>query len=241
MKEEILTPFSGFPAKRASGNFWCYPKIACFYWSELLGSEQKVLDCILRHTWGFGRSKDRISLSQLESGVRNVHGGVGLSRKQIILALRSLEAKGFITSVKSSRTNEYSLVITQHQPDDTKVNNSSELTKLKTGVESTLIDGVKTSHTKDGIEIKKAIKGIYDWYSQIIHTGTKLTSKASENIEARLVEYWPLELITAMKNAVESDYWEPIVKTNSPTWFFASEERINTFLALGPNEWHPKE
>jgi len=241
MKTVAPTQFMGFPAKRATGNFWCYPNVACLNWDKLLGSEHKVLDCILRHTWGFNRSSDRISLSQLERGVRNVHSGVGLSKKQIIRALRSLQEKGFITSVKSSRTNEYSLVTEVHKEQGTKVNTSSVVTSPVTSDESIQVASVEITHTKDNTEIEEAIEKMYRVYSELVRPGVRLTHKARENIRKRFVEYHPKEIVAAIRNSLENDYWEDIVKKQTVAWFFDSEERIAGFLALGPNEWHEKE
>lgn len=227
--------FPGFPPKRAPGNFWCYPNIACMYWHDLSGAENKVLDCLLRHMWGFGRSSDRVSLSQLQRGVNKIHRGTGLSRKGIIRALRSLEEKGFITSVKSSRTNQYSLVTSVHQEHGTKGNKSSVPMSPATGDESTPVASVESTHTTD-TKIERTIKRLYEAHSQFILSGKKLpmTRKAREKIRDRLSECDSYHLYIAIRNASENDYWKPIVETSTLAWFFDSEERISRFLALGP-------
>lgn len=233
--------FLGFPKKRETGNFWCYPKVICLHWHELVGSEQKVLDCILRHTWGFDRSKDKISLTQLEHGVGKVHNGVGLSRKQIIRALRSLEQKGFIASVKSSmRTNEYSLVTEAHQEQGTKVNQGSVLTSPTTGDETTL-DRDKRIHTIDNLSIEKTIEKIYKYYLLKIFPGTRdvkeyriprLTQKAKQNILDRLSEFKPIVIQKAINNFSENEWWMSTNSTKGLAWFFGSEDQIQAFANL---------
>jgi len=101
--------FPGFPPKPGMG-FWSYPKILDSFWCTLTGSEQKVLDYILRHTWGFGKTSDEISLNQLEKGIKNLDNGTGLSRPTIIKSLKGLVAKGFIKKPKGKRANCYDLV-----------------------------------------------------------------------------------------------------------------------------------
>jgi len=236
MSDDTENKFPGFPIKRAPGNFWCYPNIACLYWHGLSGAEQKVLDCLLRHMWGFGRSSDKVSLSQLEHGVNKIHHGAGLSRKGIIRALRSLEEKGFITSVKSSRTNQYCLVTSVHQAQGTKVNQNSVLMSPATGDKSTQVGSVESTHTTD-TEIEREIKRLYEAHSQFILSGKKLpiTRKAREKIRDRLNEYDSFQLYVAIRNASENDYWKPIAETSTLSWFFDSEERISRFLALGPH------
>ena len=245
MTDDQLIKFSGFPAKRANGNFWCYPTVVCLHWHELVGSEQKVLDCILRHTWGFDRSKDRISLTQLEHGVGKVHNGVGLSRKQIIRALRSLEQKGFITSVKSSmKTNEYSLVTEVHQEQGTKVNQSSVLMSPATGDKTTL-SGDKRIHTIDNLSIEQTIEKIYKYYLEKIFPGTRevskyriprLTPNAKQKIIDRLIDFPPGVIRYAINNFSENEWWMSTNSTKGPAWFFGSEDQIQAFVNLDAND-----
>lgn len=101
--------FPGFPPE-PSMNFWSYPKELNGYWHQLSGSEQKVLDYILRHTWGFDKAADEISLTQLEKGIRNFDGGTGLCRPTIITALKGLIKKGFISKRPGVKANLYELV-----------------------------------------------------------------------------------------------------------------------------------
>jgi DNA-binding MarR family transcriptional regulator len=67
----------------------------------LSGAELKVLLYIMRHTYGYKKSADNISLSQLAEGIttrnsRVVDRGTGLGRTAIKQALKTLEAKGLI-------------------------------------------------------------------------------------------------------------------------------------------------
>jgi hypothetical protein len=242
MDSENQKQFSGFPPKRVPGNFWCYPQIVCLHWCDLVGSEQKVLDCILRHTWGFDKAKDRISLSQLEHGVGQIHHGSGLSKKQIIRALRLLEAKGFIKSVKSSRTNEYSLVIEEHQKQGTKVNKSSLQMSPETGDESIHITGDKSVHTIKSLSIEGTIEKIYELYLQKIFPGfsevsedekPRLTKKAKNKIRDRLREFKPNQISKAIRNFSDNDWQMRNNGTQGIAWFFDSEDRIEKFLNLG--------
>src|SRR5882762_10294956 len=69
--------------------------------SHLSGAELKVLLYIIRRTFGFKKDSDNISLSQMLGGVRTRDGrqldrGVGLSKKTLLQALRSLEDQNII-------------------------------------------------------------------------------------------------------------------------------------------------
>jgi len=97
---------------------------------ELSGAELKVLLYIIRRTFGFKRDADMISLSQMLGGIRTPDGrvldrGVGLSKKTLLLALRTLEERRIILTERrqsAERGNEptvYQLnVIGQDGSDD---------------------------------------------------------------------------------------------------------------------------
>jgi hypothetical protein len=122
-KEFIIEQdFPGFPIK-PSNNYWRYPRAIDGWWHTLNGSEQKVLDYILRHTWGYDKNCDAISFSQFRRGIysrRNrkwVDKGTGLSNRAIDYAINGREGysvglvkKKFIMAQKrSGKTTEYKL------------------------------------------------------------------------------------------------------------------------------------
>jgi hypothetical protein len=109
MDENNEKKFPGFPPKPTM-DFWCYPKSLNGYWHSLSGSEQKVLDYILRHTWGFNKIADEISLGQLKNGIKNFDKGTGLSKPTIIKSLRGLVEKGFVKKTSGRKANHYELV-----------------------------------------------------------------------------------------------------------------------------------
>lgn len=68
---------------------------------DLSGAELKVLLYIIRRTFGFKRESDNISLSQMLNGLRTRDGrvldrGVGLSKKTLLQAIKSLEEQEII-------------------------------------------------------------------------------------------------------------------------------------------------
>ncbi|MGH9856816.1 MAG: hypothetical protein ACRD4B_03130, partial [Acidobacteriota bacterium] len=93
--------FTGFPPEPAT-NYWPYPKALNGWWKALTPSEQKVLDYLLRHTWGYKKVQDAIAISQFANGIIKrdgsiLDGGTGLRDERTIRkALKGLEEKGFI-------------------------------------------------------------------------------------------------------------------------------------------------
>ena len=105
MNEQHKTQFPGFPPKPQT-NYWPYPRALNGWWHILTGSEQKSLDYILRHTWGYDKVSDRISYDQFLNGIIKKNGdwldkGCGIkSSATLSNALKGLTYKGFIKTTK---------------------------------------------------------------------------------------------------------------------------------------------
>ena len=121
--------------------------------------KQKVLDYILRHTWGFDKNKDEISLSQLQKGIKNFDSGTGLSRRGIIYAIngkkegrKGLIKMGFIKKRKGKYANSYELVTNLHHPSAT----SSPVPSVKSAptIDNYPIDNTNSVSLKDYPSIK---------------------------------------------------------------------------------------
>ena len=93
--------------------FFMYPQILEKYWCQLSGSEQKILDFILRQTIGWKKHSDTISLSQFANGIgKSGNRGTGLSYSQIQRAIKGLEKKGFIEVQRvQNRPSKFDLVL----------------------------------------------------------------------------------------------------------------------------------
>ena len=220
--------FPGFPPEMRK-NFWMYPRMMDNHWHGLSGSEQKVIDFILRRTWGYEKSFDYISISQFNRGGGKLGGGTGLSQRQVITAVKALEQKGYITVEKRlGHTNKYSLVVQEvHRGSEEKVPSSGAVSAPPSSEEIT--------HTIDNIPIDRAIEKIYGYYKSLVIPTTRLRKLDREKIKQRLREFHPRELVQAMKNFGESEWWmtnPDIPKTIG--WFFHSTERIDKFLSLSP-------
>jgi len=95
--------------------------------ARLTGAETKVLLYIIRRTFGFKKGSDRISKSQLESGIIRTNGevidyGTGLSRRAVRLAVQSLVdkkvllKKSVFSAVKGNEATEYALNVKRTNP-----------------------------------------------------------------------------------------------------------------------------
>ncbi|MGB4076131.1 MAG: replication protein [Minisyncoccia bacterium] len=113
--------FAGFKRSYKKGGFFMYPTEMEKCWHLLSGSEQKLLDFILRRTYGFQKLEDRISLSQFVGGVGKLGKGTGVSKAQAQRSLKTLEEKGFIrTERQGYQTRLIKLVLREEDAEPVK-------------------------------------------------------------------------------------------------------------------------
>jgi len=140
------------------------------YWHQLSGSEQKVLDYILRHTWGYKKTADFISYSQFTNGIIKKNGevldyGSGIkSSKTLRKALRGLKDKGFIETVKNpGKTIFYKLKIDSSGIKSNKLGEKvnkgvGESKEVGVGESKDTIEGITIKdYTKEGFSLEKLI------------------------------------------------------------------------------------
>jgi len=174
-EKEIKEKFPGFPPEPQT-NYWPYPRAMNGWWHILTGSEQKVLDYILRHTWGYQKTEDSISYDQFINGIIKKNGeildrGCGIkSSKTLCKALVGLEKKSFIEKIKiTGTTNRYKLKI------DAEGVKSKELwEKVKKGVgeskevamgesKDTITDNTINNKQYNDLPEKELIKTLVNW------------------------------------------------------------------------------
>lgn len=103
--------FPGFQ-RHYEKEFFMYPHILEGYWCQMSGSEQKIMDFILRQTIGWRKLSDRISLEQFANGMGDTNKGTGLSYSQIQRAIKGLEKQGFIKVIRiKHRPSQFELVL----------------------------------------------------------------------------------------------------------------------------------
>ena len=125
--------FPGFK-KEYRRDFFKYPTVLESWWHSLSGAEQKCLDFILRNTYGYLKTRDKISISQFVSGIGERNKGAGVSKAQVPRALKALEEKGFIVVHRAKyRTNDISLVLeeaVEGEAEDVKVSLTTETERM---------------------------------------------------------------------------------------------------------------
>ncbi len=115
--------FPGFDHYSTSKQFIKYPMIMQEYWCVLKGSEQKVLDFIIRQTFGWKKQSDTIAISQFTDGIKK-NRGTGLSASQVKRAISGLEKKGFI---EVERRKGYPSRFTMRLSDEAKKRGQAEV------------------------------------------------------------------------------------------------------------------
>lgn len=121
---------------------------------SLSGSETKIFCVIMRKTFGWQKSSDRISYSQIMemSGI--------MSKATVNDAIKSLETKGYVIAERKKQTTVYSVNVTDIVPvqKSNRFNNCTD-----TGTETvpdSIETGTKTVHTKES-NLNKLSKEIY--------------------------------------------------------------------------------
>ena len=124
----------------------------------LSGAEFKILWYILRHTYGFQKNSDTISIPQIMKGIKKKTGevldvGTGIKdRTTVINALRKLEQWGFIKSEKrlGKTTRYYPLVQKPDYPSrETRRVGSRE---TRPTINNITIDNTDNTHLKEDLK-----------------------------------------------------------------------------------------
>ena len=105
--------------------------------------------------------------------------------------------------------------------------NANNINPLNSNKENTLnINKEKTSK----------ISGIYKLYSEKINSKSRLTNSAKKKIETRLNEYSFEDLKRAIMNFSRASWWMKHNTHRGVAWFFHTEDRIDQFLNLEPED-----
>ena len=161
-KQSKTQNFPGFPPKLRDGNFWQYPEIMDDWWFSLFRSEQKILDYILRRTYGFNKLQDTISLSQFKNGITKRDGtildkGTGIKNDATILkALKSLKKKKFIVIIKTkNKTTLYKLKLLHKIQKSTLKNTEVGTTRNTDTIDSNTINSLQKAYINKTKPYKK--------------------------------------------------------------------------------------
>lgn len=217
-----------------------YPNIMDQYWYMLSESEQKVLDYLLRRTFGFQKTKDKIGHGQFVKGIKGYDKGVGLKENAVRSALRMLEQKGFVKIKRSTKEsgeneiNEYQLVMERKRKGGDKK-------APPPGARKALPRGVRKAGTiksrKINRKINRIIREIHAYYRERINSGARLTDGAIIRIAERLekgVKFSPEDLKQAIRNFSDDQWWMDHHRKKPMFWFFRYEDRVEGFRLMTP-------
>lgn len=125
-RQRVAAPFPGF--RRPT-----YTQVPDEFFDiapGLLERHLKIMLYVMRRTFGFKKSADRISISQFLDGIttrdgRRLDRGCGLSKKPLLEGLKELETAGLLTVVRTTNrhdghaVNEYELHLRPDEPNRT--------------------------------------------------------------------------------------------------------------------------
>ena len=197
----------------------------------LSGSEQKVLDFILRQTIGFSKESDKISKSQFLKGIGEKNKGVGLAYGTVLDGIEGLVDKGFIWVRKEkNKTSEYGLVVQKLNESGSNLGWGGS--KIGQG------SGPKIEHTIDNNNKEysiKEIERIFSFYKEKICPEEDLDRMARKVIEKRLRVFSCDQIEEAIENFSENDWRMEHNRGFGIKWFFRSDEQVRKWLSLSPS------
>ena len=211
------------------------------YWCKLSGSEQKVLDFLLRRTFGFQKIKDEISIGQFVNGVRGYDYGTGLSERTVIRALSVLEKMGFFTvrrlekDTGEKEINEYRLAMTKKRKGDDKNTSRGDDRNADRNTGT-----INSSINRESIN--RAIREICVYYREKIFSGVRCSDYAKRQIATRLQKdgFTLDELKTAILNFSKDGFCMAENRRRGMGWFFRYEDRVEGFINMEPKEYYEK-
>ncbi len=155
--------FDGFPPKRQT---WQFPTVIDGWVHVLSGSEFKVLWYIMRRTYGWQKTEDKISYSQFEKGIMKRDGtwidrGTGLREPTISAALKRLVSLGFIerhSDPRSGKTSTYKIrFAATNKTLDPLLNNLG-------GTSKKTVETINNQSIKDNINVEALFENIWKVY-----------------------------------------------------------------------------
>lgn len=237
MPNPTTNKFPGFPSTLEKST-WQFPSVINGYVHVLNGAEFKVLWYILRHTYGWQKSSDRLSQSQISKGIRKRDGtildrGTGLSVRWIRQALHSLEEKGFISIQRTiGKVTEISPRI------ETAEESSSPLRKKVTGVgeeeSSPTITNVPITNTNNSIV---EFNSFLEEFNTLFSTAYRFTNGRLEKFRVRLKTYTSEQIMIALHNLTQSDWHKGKNDRGwvaNPDFLLRNDEQIDTWLNYKP-------
>jgi hypothetical protein len=232
-----MDKFPGFPIE---GQFWQFPTCINGYVHILSDSQFKVLWYILRHTYGYQKTSDYISISQIMSGIKRydnsvIDSGTGLkSQKAVWGAIRKLEVLGFIVvERKSGRTNFFKPCI-----------NHGGLPRAQSMVvpraQSMVVPRAQSTtqyitNIKPNTYIVELTQRLVTKYNELFSLDLRYTDKKRDLVKARRKTYSEDELNTSLLNCSQSKFHRG---ENDRGWvatfdyIFRNDEQVDKLLNL---------
>jgi phage replication O-like protein O len=188
---------------------------------ELSGSEFKVIMAILRKTLGWHKWADYISISQIMEAT-------GLSNRQSINCVNSLEKKGFIRTKKSKRR---TTLITINFTEPSEKTSQGGENSSQGSEESSLATGEKSSHTKPNNKpINYKYSELVDYWNECNGTQLRVTEGKRKQIRSRLGKFTESEIQSAIKARSESQWIKENNQHNNWDALFRNDDSLEKWL-----------
>lgn len=212
------------------------------YLKNLKGAELIMIVAICRKTLGFGKPKDGIALSTFQDIT-------GCSRSTVTKALKNLEKRHLIIKEKTSGTNRYGLNFSKLMPEKELVQESNSGFMIEPQIvrnsDHQLVQKVDTQKKDQNkpketttSRIDESVLEIIEAWDKRFELKVNIRDKTLiNNIVAASKEFSLEQIITAMDNRLDSEYYKDLKPEllNNPKCFFNYESTIRTDMRRKSN------
>ena len=221
-------------------------------------AEARCLLYLCRRTYGFHKIRDKISLTQFVSGIKDKNGniideGTKMSKPSVIKALKFLESAGIIKIVRNINDNCYELDLEQ---DINEIMNrlnslttSNRLSRLTISSKADLPEVVKQLNRQNSsrnnreiivecVEPKDDVNQILEFYDKNIQklrlkknsTSFAITGTVQKMLKTRLETYTVQEIKDAILAFSKDEWWKN--KRHLGLKWFLNEDTLEKFLNM---------
>jgi len=200
---------------------------------NLSSYQYRIMWCIIRKTWGWHKSKDKISLTQFEIMT-------GLERRHINKALKDLKDKNIIVIDRNNYINIYkfnSHYNTWKVKTSADIGTSADISTKVVPIQAPELVPIE-AHTEEKKETiqKKEIIDIFDyWNKKEIITHRKLDQATKGGINAKLEDYSLEEIKQAIHN------YSVIQKNEDELYYWDHKWTLKDFMQRGFEKFKDKD
>ena len=203
-----------------------------------------LIEALMRATYepttvATNRDVFQLERGQFVMGLQEMSKVVGCSMRQIRTVKKLFENSQILTSKTTNRGQtvtviEYDAFVGKQSESD-KQNGNEATSKRQAGDNKEEVQEVKEvqEEPKD-MSANDDVVAVYDHFKRTINDKARLTKQGQDKIKTRLKVFTKSELVSAMDNISNDEFFQQHNATRPIAWFFHNDERIETYIHKVP-------